>query len=281
MKHLQSKVRETMKQFYVITNKTKDKTLEITEQIKNYIEMNGGVCHLATDGQDLPQGTECILVLGGDGTLIRVARELGDHEIPLMGINMGTLGYLTEAEISNLKESIDHLMNKETHVEARMMLKGFVNNNIEDVALNDIVLTRSGSLRIIKFNIYVNGELLNTYHADGVIVSTPTGSTAYNLSAGGPIVEPTAKMIVVTPICSHALNSSSIVLSADDEIVLEMCEGRDDDVEYATVTFDGEHSVEICTGDRILIRKAKETTKLLKLSKVSFLEILRKKMKGN
>lgn len=270
-----------MKQFYVITNKTKDKTLEITGQIKEYIESNGGICYLATQGQDIPQGTECILVLGGDGTLIRAARELRDKDIPLMGINMGTLGYLTEAEIANLKESIDHLMTGETHIEARMMLKGYVNDEMEDVALNDIVLTRLGSLRIIRFNIYVNGELLNTYHADGMIVSTPTGTTAYNLSAGGPIVEPTAKMIVVTPICSHALNSSSIVLSAEDEIVLEMCEGRDEDVEYASVSFDGERNVEIRTGDRITIRKAKETTKLLKLSKVSFLETLRKKMKGN
>ena len=130
-------------------------------------------------------------------------------------------------------------------------------------------------------NVYVNGELLNSYQADGVIVSTPTGSTAYNLSAGGPIVEPTASMIVITPICSHSLNTSSIVLSAEDEIILEVALGRDGNIEEAGISFDGERNIEVRTGDKIIIRKAEEKTKLFKLSKVSFLETLRKKMKGN
>ena len=143
------------------------------------------------------------------------------------------------------------------------------------------MLSRTGALRIIQFNIYVNGELLNTYRADGIIISTPNGSTAYNLSAGGPIVEPTAAMIVITPICSHALNTSSIVLSAEDEIVLEIGEGRDGRIEEAGISFDGERNIEVHTGDKVVIQKAEHTTKLLKLSKVSFLEILRKKMEGN
>ena len=270
-----------MKQFYVITNKTKDKTLNITQQIKEYIEMRGGICHLSEQEPCVPDGTECMIVLGGDGTLIRAARELRGKNIPLIGINMGTLGYLAEVEVSNLEECLEQLMNGETQRESRMMLKGVINGSIEDVAMNDIVLSRTGSLRIIHFNLYVNGELLNTYHADGMIVSTPTGTTAYNLSAGGPIVEPTAKMIVLTPICPHALNTSSIVLSAEDEIVLEMEKKRDGGVEKAIVSFDGEQNIEIETGDRVIIRKAEDTTNLLKLSKVSFLETLRKKMKGN
>ena len=270
-----------MNRFYVITNRTKDKSLEITYRIKNYIESQGGTCLLPDECPEVPKGTECILVLGGDGTLIRAARELQSCDIPLMGINLGTLGYLTEAELSNVEESLDNLMHGETHVEERMMLKAVVNEKMEDIVLNDIVLTRNGGLHVISFNIYVNGELINTYHADGVIVSTPTGSTAYNLSAGGPIVEPTATMLVVTPICSHALNTSSIVLPADDEILIELGEGRDGGIEEAMVSFDGERNVAVSTGGRILIRKAEDTTKLLKLSKVSFLEILRKKMKGN
>ena len=270
-----------MKKFYVITNSTKDKTYEVATQIKGYIEAKDGECYLASEEENVPDGVECILVLGGDGTFIRAARELRTKDIPFLGINMGTLGYLTEAEVTNLEECLDRLLAGNTHMEARMMLKGIVNDSAEDVALNDIVLSRSGSLRIIQFHIYVNGELLNTYHADGMIISTPTGSTAYNLSAGGPIVEPTAKMIVVTPICSHALNSSSIVLSAEDEITLVMGEGRDGGIEKAAISFDGEHNMEIRTGDCVVIRKAEDTTKLLKLSKVSFLETLRKKMKGN
>lgn len=270
-----------MDKFYVITNKSKDVTLEITERIKAYLESKGKTCVSSENGHSLPKDTDCVLVLGGDGTFIRAARELHAYDVPILGINMGTLGYLTEVEVQNIEAALDQLLDGKPMVEARMMLKGTLNNQLEDVALNDIVLTRHGSLRIIRFHIYVNGELLNTYLADGMIVSTPTGSTGYNLSAGGPIVEPTASMIVITPICSHALNTSSIVLSADDEIVLEVAMGRDGEIEEACVSFDGDRNIEVHTGDCILIQKAEETTKLLKLSKVSFLETLREKMKGN
>lgn len=263
-----------MNKFYVITNQTKDKSLEITYRIKNYIELQGRACVLAIEDNEVPKDMDCILVVGGDGTMIRAAREYRGYDVPIMGINMGKLGYLPEAEVHNLEESLEQIIYGTSQIEERMMLKGIVNDEIEAVALNDIVLTRCGSLRIITFNVYVNGELLNTYHADGIIVSTPTGTTAYNLSAGGPIVKPTASMIVITPICSHALNTSSIVLSADDEIVLEVCEP-------ASVSFDGEKNVDVRNGDKIVIRKAEETAKLLKLSKISFLERLRKKMKGN
>lgn len=270
-----------MNKFYVITNKSKDVSLETTQRIQKYIESKGKECVLAVDGKAVPKDIDCVLVLGGDGTLIRAARELRSYDVPMIGVNLGTLGYLTEVEVQNIESAIDQLVSDKPVVEARMMLKGTLNNQLEDIALNDIVLTRLGSLRIIHFNIYVNGALLNSYQADGVIISTPTGSTGYNLSAGGPIVEPTASMIVITPICSHALNTSSIVLSAEDEIVLEVGQGRDGKVEEAGISFDGDRNIEVHTGDKIVIQKAKDTTKLLKLSKVSFLEILRKKMKGN
>lgn len=271
-----------MNKFYIITNQLKDKSLETTYRIKQYVEEKGKQCVLAVNREQMPEDTECVLVLGGDGTLIRAARELRSCDVPLLGINMGTLGYLTEAEVQDLKETLDYVIESKPQIEERMMLKGtLLNGESENIALNDIVVTRAGVLRVIHFNVYVNGELLNTYHADGIIISTPTGSTAYNLSAGGPIVAPTASMIVITPICSHALNTSSIVLSAEDEIVIEIGEGREGSVEKASVAYDGECNIEMHTGDRIVIRKAEETTKLLKLSKVSFLEILRKKMKGN
>lgn len=270
-----------MNKFYVITNKSKDVSMEITLHIQNYIKEKGKQCILEEEVAGLPSDVDCVLVLGGDGTLIQAARELRSFDVPMLGINMGTLGYLTEVEVQHIETALDQLIEQEGVVEERMMLKGVLNNELEDTALNDIVLTRFGSLRLICFNVYVNGELLNSYQADGVIVSTPTGSTAYNLSAGGPIVEPTASMIVITPICPHALNTSSIVLSADDEIVLEIAEGRDGNIEEAGVSYDGDRNIKVRTGDRIVIQKAVETTKLLKLSKVSFLETLRKKMKGN
>lgn len=270
-----------MKTFYVITNQTKDPSLEMTKKMKEYIESQGGNCVLASEVPTIPEGVDGVLVLGGDGTIIRAARELASYDAPILGINMGRVGYLTEAEASNLKESLDSIMQGKTWVEERMMLKGSINGKKENVALNDIILSRSGALRLLEFHVYVNGELLNTYHADGVIVATPTGSTAYNLSAGGPVVDPVASMIVITPICSHALNTSSIVLSADDEVTIAVGEGRDGNKETACLSFDGECNEEVHTGDKIVIRKAEETTKLFKLNKISFLEILRKKMKGN
>ena len=270
-----------MNKFYIITNLLKDKTLETTYRIKKYIEDHGREGVLATPERILPEGTDCVLVLGGDGTLIRAARDMHAYDVPLLGINMGTLGYLTEVELHNVEEALDQLFEGDTQVEKRMMLVGTINDQIEALAFNDIVITRLGALRVIHFKLYVNGELLNTYHADGMIISTPTGSTAYNLSAGGPIVEPTASIVVLTPICSHALNTSSIVLSANDEIMIEVMPDREGHVQTVGLSFDGERNMELQTGDRVVICKSKAETELLKLSKVSFLEIMRQKMKGN
>ncbi len=270
-----------MNKFYVITNRSKDADLELTKHIQKYIEEKGKECILAEEGHDFPKDTDCVLTLGGDGTLIRAARELQGVDVPILGVNMGTLGYLTEVEAQNVETAIDQILADKPVVEARMMLKGVLNDEVEDIALNDIVLTRFGKVRVIRFNIYVNGQFLNSYRADGIIVSTPTGSTAYNLSVGGPIIEPNASMIVITPIGSHALNARSMVFSADDEIMLEVAEGRDGEIEEAGISFDGDRDLVVHTGDRVVIRKAPETTKLVKLSKASFLETLRRKMKGN
>ena len=270
-----------MNHFFVITNKNKDASLETTQRIQKFLENKGKTCTWGRDGKDIPPNTECVLVLGGDGTLIRAARELRALDIPILGINLGTLGYLTEVEVHNIEKALEQLLEQEPEIEERMMIQGILNQELEDIALNDIVITRSGCLRVINVNIYVNGELLNSYKSDGVIISTPTGSTGYNLSAGGPIVQPTASMIVITPICSHALNTSSVVLSAEDEIEVEIGKRRDGEIEEASLSFDGDRNIMVKTGDRIIIQKAKETTKLFKLSKVSFLETLRKKMKGN
>ena len=269
-----------MKKFYVITNTTKDAKLHITKQVQELIVKNGGECKLEVDGDNVERDVDCILVLGGDGTMIRAAREYHKLGIPLLGVNIGTLGYLAEVELQGVDEAIAQMMKDNFVVEERMMLNGVVNDNEKDIALNDIVISRYGSLRIIRFNLYVNGQLLHSYKADGAIISTPTGSTAYNLSAGGPIVEPTAAMFVITPICSHALNTSSIVLSAEDEIVIEVGSGRDGSEEEVMLSFDGEHNIALRTGDTITVKKANDTVKFLKLSKRSFLETLRKKMEG-
>lgn len=287
MEHSQSE-RDTMDNFYVITNRLKDVDYRITKEILEYIAQNGKNGILSDKDEDghiiqgsVPDGMDCALVLGGDGTLIRAARELEGYNIPLLGINLGTLGYLTEVELHDYKKALDKLFVSSFEIEERMMMHGVVDGIIDDIAMNDIVLTREGGLRVIHFDISVNGELLNSYQADGVIISTPTGTTGYNLSAGGPVVEPTASLFVVTPICSHALNTSSIVLAAGDTIEVTICEGRYGKTEHSSVTFDGANTVPLVTGDRVVIKRAAETTKLIKLCKKSFMKTMREKMKGN
>ena len=274
--------------FYIITNKLKDKDYAITNEIRQYIEDHGKTCFLSEkDGEGhiipgtVPEEAQCGLVLGGDGTLIRAVRDLGEHSLPLLGINLGTLGYLADVELKDFRGALDRLFGGQPDIEERMMLEGAFRNSRKDIAMNDIVLAREGKVRIVSFNIYVNGALLNTYQADGVILSTPTGSTGYNLSAGGPVVEPTAQMIVITPICSHALNTSSVVLSAEDVIEVEVCEGRYGRQEQVSLCFDGADQTTLVTGERVCIRRAAQTAKLIKLSRESFMKTMRKKMKGN
>ena len=172
---------------------------------------------------------------------------------------------------------------EEYQIENRMMIYGlsYQNDKLKDSAraLNDIVITRKGSLQIIYFNIYVNGQFLHRYHADGIIVATPTGSTGYNLSAGGPIIDPKASMILITPVCPHSMHNRSIVLSPEDEITVEIESGREGNVQEVEAIFDGSHKVPLSTGERIEIRKSDKTTGIVKLSQVSFLEILHRKMK--
>lgn len=287
-----------MNTFYIITNYQKDKNLEMTRQIQEYLEKHGKTCYIQqedkaalqrdykfTNAEEISKDVECVLVLGGDGTLIQSARDTVERNIPILGFNLGTLGFLTEIEHENMYMALDKLMTDEFTLESRMMLRGTMYHDnqpvFSDIALNDIVLNRSGALRIVDYDIYVNDEPLYTCPADGIIISTPTGSTGYNLSAGGPIVSPSSAMILLTPICPHSLNSSSIVLSAEDKIVVKLEPGRRNMQEEAEVTFDGAQSVKLVTGDYVEITQAKETTKLVKISKKSFVEIIRKKMQFN
>lgn len=283
-----------MKHFYVITNRHKDPELEVTNRIKNYIENRGGSCTIQvkepnprreesyTDSAWLPDETECMLVLGGDGTMLQAARDTVEKQIPILGINMGTVGYLAEIELPGIEAALDRLLKAEYELEERMMLIGTVKKDgaepEEDCALNDIAITRRGSLQIIKYSIYVNDLFLYSYSADGVMVATPTGSTGYNLSAGGPIVEPKAKLLLITPICPHTLNTRSIVLGADDRITIEIEAGREGEVLEVDANFDGSHKVTLRTGDKIEIRQSEKKTNIIKLSNVSFLEVLHKKM---
>lgn len=288
-----------MNTFYIITNHQKDEKLEVTRQIQEYLKEHGKTCYIQQEAKERTEGTdykftnvaeipaevECVLVLGGDGTLIQAARDTIKRNIPLLGFNFGTLGFLAEIEKENMYTALDKLMNDEFYLESRMMLTGTLYRDgkamMNDLALNDIVLNRSGALRTIDYEIYVNGDFLYSCPADGIIISTPTGSTGYNLSARGPIVSPNSSMILLTPICPHSLTSSSIVLSAEDKVAVRLGLGRRNANEAAMVTFDGAQSVNLLIGDYVEIKQAEEITRLVKISKKSFVETVRKKMQFN
>lgn len=276
-----------MKHFFLITNEVKDPKHRYSGEVTAYLEAHGAVVEGEVSGEmaehvKLPSKIDCVIVLGGDGTLLKAARDIVEYEIPLIGINLGTLGYLAEVEISNIENALDKLIRGEYTKEERMMLAGSVyykeKEEENNFALNDIVISRCGSLQILQIDIYVNGRFLNSYSADGMIVATPTGSTGYNLSAGGPIVEPGARLLLLTPICPHTLNTRSIVLSPEDEVTIEIPAGRESAVQTVEANFDGTHKVTLKTGDKIVVKKASGTTGILKLNTESFLEILHKKM---
>lgn len=277
-----------------MTNAWKDADLVHTHRIVNYIRKRGGSCDyfVSVDGNGreaqefpvIPRDVEAVLVLGGDGTLIHTARDLVERHIPLIGVNLGQLGYLCELEEQSVDSGVDALMADHYTVEKRMMLGGYMvqgaQETKEKLALNDIVIHRTGSLQIVHLKVYVNEEYLYSFLADGIILATPTGSTGYNMSAGGPIVDPKANLILMTPINSHTLNSRSIVIGPEDEVVIEIGMRRDEKDEQVEVSFDGDNSMKLAVGDRIVVHRAEASTSILRLNKMSFLEILRKKMQN-
>lgn len=283
-----------MNKFYVIANSQKDMDFAMADKISEYIIAKGGTCvcqkrdigkegikYNSADASLIPEGTECVIVLGGDGTLIQAARDLSSINVPVFGINIGTLGYLTEIDMEQAFPAIDRIMADEYNIDTRMILRGKVYRGDDklysDIALNDIVINRMGSLKIINFDIFVNGEYLITYPADGLIVSTPTGSTAYNLSAGGPIVRPQTDCIVMTPVCPHVLNKSSVIFGGEDVLEVRMTQSRSG-VEERVVTFDGTDYINLVSGDRIVISRSDTRASLIRIGKHNFLQILRNKL---
>ena len=284
-----------MEHFYIIANSEKPESVTMRDKIVGYLNRRGKTCsyqenaqpsenhaYSFTDPARVPEDIDAVLVLGGDGTVIQAARDLARRDVPFLGINVGTLGYLTEVEASEYGQALDTLIRGEYYLEKRMMLCGEVfteeGKTYAGQALNDIVISRQGVLRVVNFQIFVNGRYLNSYNADGMIISTPTGSTGYNLSAGGPIVEPGAEMLLITPICPHTLNARSIVLSGHDQVAIVSGPGRKMEKDRAVATFDGDTEIGLVSGERVKIRRSIHATKLIKLNDQSFLEVLSRKL---
>ncbi len=283
---------DNKKCFYLLTNRHKDPQGTVTDVIVKYLTDKGMECvkssdvqqlkntrYLYTNADDVPERTDCIIALGGDGTILQASRDLHHLKIPILGVNIGTFGFLTDADKCSVFEALDKYMADDYEIDKRMMIYGEVIRDGEKVyenfALNDAVISRSKGLKVIDFDISVNSEYINTYFADGVIVSTATGSTAYSLSAGGPIIQPNAKLLIVTPVCPHTVNTRSIVLDSDDEVMIEMTDHKMLG-EQREITFDGETSFGLARGDKIYIRRFPEMALFIKTNRISFLQKIRK-----
>jgi NAD+ kinase len=227
---------------------------------------------------ELPGQVDLLLVLGGDGTLLSMARLVGDLGVPILGVNLGGLGFLTALTVDELFPALEAVLRKQMVIEERMMLSARVVRQGERLseyaALNDVVITKSAMSRIINLEVSVEGELATAYRADGLIVSTPTGSTAYCLSAGGPIVFPTMDAVVLTPICSHTLTNRPIVLPGHLSIQVQLLSDQD-----VALTMDGQVGFALKTADVVEIRPAASRIRLLRPPHKHFFSVLRTKLK--
>lgn len=283
-----------MKRFYIMPNHLKDADLKVATMVREELyRCEPGVEVVIEENIEerssgrITAETECIIVLGGDGTMIRAANDIVGLGIPLIGINLGTVGYLTEIEQNHIPDAMRRLVSDDYHMEERMMLAGVIDckgagteaAGIEEIsALNDVVLTRHGDFQIIGYRVSVNGKYLNDFYADGMILSTPTGSSGYNLSAGGSIVEPKARLIVLTPVCPHTMSTRSIILSPEDKIEIEVLPPRGEKPVEVEACFDGTGQGILHPGDRVTVFRSSQVTKMIKLSDVGFLEVLHKKL---
>lgn len=280
-----------MVNFLLIVNSHKDIGLHVTNGVEAYLKRKGctvDVIVLASREDDVKLekvgNYDCAVVLGGDGTILRVAKRIGNSHIPMLGINMGHLGYLAEVEKEHYEATLDALCDNVFDMDDRMMLSGYVLRDGERIyesdALNDVVITRGGSLQVLSYELRVNGKFLKNYKADGVILATPTGSTAYNLSAGGPLAEPGADIMLVTPISPHTMMNKSFVLRATDEVEVTILPPHDSDVEQVIeVNFDGSNRVKLQAHDKVVVSKSEKTVTLVRLSQMSFLETLHRKLR--
>ncbi len=229
------------------------------------------------DGGD-EAGPDLIVVLGGDGTFLAAARSFGRFDVPLLGVNLGSLGFLTEIPLADMYRAIEGVLVGEARIERRMALGGEIVKKDGRVlpisAFNDVVLNKGAVARISELKVSVGGAYLTTYRADGLIVSTPTGSTAYNMSAGGPIVAPGVDALVVTPICPHAMTQRPIILPGDSEVSVELILKNGD----VFVTLDGQESVELRQNDLVKVRRSARAVQMVCSSDRDYFGVLRSKL---
>lgn len=277
-----------MKHLGLIVNLEKEKACQLAVQIAEWIMEQGlEICstekiieELSLKAQTINRESppDIILVLGGDGTLLDTARNFGSWGVPLMGVNLGQLGFLTEVESNELFDALKGILEGKYWIEKRMMLEAKVFREgkeiVKCIALNDIVIAKGSFSRLLELETNVDEEYVDTYLADGIIVATPTGSTAYSLSAGGPLVVPGVEVMLLTPICPHTLSARTLVISHEQEVKITI-KSR---LTPAMLTIDGQHGLELYVDDEIYVGKAAFKAQLLRHKQKSFFAITREKL---
>ncbi len=279
-----------MKNIAVVYKKSKPETRQVLAQvveflleadcslqISNDLSWNHRRVKLMPEGE-IVNNADALVVLGGDGTLIHAAHLLDGRDVPVLGINLGQLGFLTEIPTNEIETALDRMLSGDFETTERRMLRVSLLRSGEEIfsrtVLNDMVINKGALARIIRLEASTTQGLMTSYRADGLIVSTPTGSTAYNMSAGGPVVYPTLDAFVITPICPHTFANRPVVLPDDIEIFIELAEANGE----VYLTLDGQEGVQMLEGDRVAVRRALLTVKLIRSHLSDYFNILRHKL---
>ncbi|MBW1721739.1 MAG: NAD(+)/NADH kinase [Deltaproteobacteria bacterium] len=227
----------------------------------------------------IPSNVGWVVVLGGDGTLLGAARKVGKFGMPILGVNLGGLGFLTEVPLKRLYPVVEMMLKGQLDEESRLMLETRVVRGGQNIGsflvLNDVVINKGALARILDLDVYINDQFLTAFRSDGLIISTPTGSTAYNLAAGGPILYPTMSNLILTPICPFTLTNRPIILPDSDTVCITMRKAREEKV---TITFDGQVGFDLKYGDKVMIHASNKRIRLLKSPDQTYFEILRAKL---
>ncbi len=286
-----------MKRIGIIAKKNKPEVIPITRSLIDWLQPKGMDVYIEKDmealfkpslsdtalrlidREEFPEHVEMIIVLGGDGTLLSVARLVGNHGIPILGVNLGGLGFLTEITLEELYQVLEKVVSNNFIVDERVVLHATVLRRGERMAefnvLNDAVINKGALARMIDIETTINGEYVTTFKSDGLIISTPTGSTAYNLSAGGPIVYPSLHCIIITPICPHMLTNRPIMIP-DDVVIRATLKTKQQEV---LLTLDGQQGFSLEFEDIVEVRKAEGGILLIKSPYRHYFEVLREKLK--
>lgn len=258
-------------------NLSKPEALPFSLKIKSWLETRGW--SVLTEWRDIVKcRVPFVISLGGDGTLLQAAREGAPYGIPVLGVNFGRLGFLCEIEREDVFGALERVLKQDYTIQERLMLSAVVKrltmSDLTQLVLNDVTFSRDGRDSLITLQANLSGEPTIRYPADGLIVATPTGSTAYSLSAGGPIISPNVQAIVLTPLAAHSLSARPVVVSHLEEIEIILANG-----EQCKVTFDGQCSVRICAGDSVVIKTASLKAQLIRLGTRSFHQVVREKLR--